>query len=54
MAEVSIAGYLNNTVHESPLQQRVLVSHLLYSDNDGSVVDDLAKIGANLLGNFLK
>lgn len=50
----SIAGLLNNTVQEAPPQQRDLMSQLLDSNNDGTVVDDVARIGANLLGNFLK
>ena len=49
-----IAGLLNNTMQQAPQKEQSLMSQLLDSDNDGSVVDDVAKIGANLLGNFLK
>jgi hypothetical protein len=49
-----LSSLLNNTVQQAPPQEQNLMSQLLDSNNDGSVVDDVAKIGANLLGNFLK
>jgi hypothetical protein len=49
-----LSSLLNNTVQQAPQQEQNLMSQLLDSNNDGSVVDDVAKIGANLLGNFLK
>lgn len=48
-----LMGERQQAEQNSPNEMGIL-GNLLDSDNDGSVVDDVAEIGLNMLGNFLK